>query len=134
MTEAAAIQITIKVRSKRHGMREFTRVGFRPHRRKDGTMTTLAVWATKCVRCGAEFNLYATARSNPRGFGTVHCPDHRRANFAALSAAGSRGCGEVGTTTGNFAATSPKGETSPQLSPQLRRTAETMQDRSGRGA
>jgi hypothetical protein len=70
---------TFKVQSRRHGTRIFRHVGPEPYQRRDGTPTTLSVWQTRCVQCGAPFQIKtpANARSS-KAFGIVHCPEHRR--------------------------------------------------------
>jgi hypothetical protein len=57
----------VTVRSRRHDPRVFRKVRTRPYRRLDGTETTLTVWETPCIQCGAVFEVTASARAKPGG-------------------------------------------------------------------
>jgi hypothetical protein len=71
--------------------RAFRLVDLKPHARKDGTPTTLAVWRSTCEACGHPFevttpaDLKAVARS--KAFGIKHCPAHRLTAAQALERA-----------------------------------------------
>jgi hypothetical protein len=65
-----------------------------PHRnhtyqRASGTMTTLSVWQTTCVKCGTSFHVTTPANAcSSKAFETVHCPEHRKSpNWSGCSAA-----------------------------------------------
>ena len=63
---------------KRSGQ-EYELLGEEPHRRRDGKMTTLRVWLTRCATCGQE-----TVVKTPNGGSFVpsrRCEEHRRPGF-----------------------------------------------------
>jgi hypothetical protein len=64
-----------------YGARTFRKVGTKPYRRKDGTDTTLVIWQSACVICGAPFEVSAPAQAETtdqsRSFTIVTCPAHR---------------------------------------------------------
>jgi hypothetical protein len=81
---------TVAIVSRRHGRRTFRQVGSRPHRRVDGTETTLMVWEGACVKCGTAFEVTTpTPKKGPlpkpdsHAFFVTTCRAHRRASAAA---------------------------------------------------
>ena len=79
-------EATVIVMSRRHGPRTFRKIGSRPYRRRDGSETTLTVWQSACVKCGAAFEVATPAGVyNPRGnFEITTCPDHRQVQVRAM--------------------------------------------------
>lgn len=57
---------------------EFRLVGERPHTRKDGSPTTLGIWESNCVVCGAAFTVSVPLlASRSDSFGAIHCLEHK---------------------------------------------------------
>lgn len=55
--------------------RDFLCVEIRPHTRRDGKETKLAVWKSRCAVCGEEFTCLSPARAgvfSPR----INCEKH----------------------------------------------------------
>jgi hypothetical protein len=59
------------------GSQEFLCVGFKPHRKRDGTETQLAVVKAKCARCRKTF-LQDMAVMGARFYPNRRCEAHRR--------------------------------------------------------
>jgi hypothetical protein len=60
----------------------FRFVSTKPYTRKDGTQTTLAVWASKCRHpgCTKQFEVTVPASAPPENcaaFGAAHCAEHK---------------------------------------------------------
>jgi hypothetical protein len=67
----------LSTRSVKHGERKWNHVGEREHVTSDGRRVTLKVWRGACVKCGAQYDVAATAGPQSRAFGVVHCRAHR---------------------------------------------------------
>ena len=70
--------------------REFTLRESIPYTRKDGTATTLEVWAARCCHpgCPALFTVKVPAGStSSKAFGAKHCADHKLTRVECLTRA-----------------------------------------------
>jgi len=62
-------------------------VGTVPHTRKDGLPTTLRVWESACVKCGAPIQARTTLGADPakaNALLTKHCDEHKNPYRVAL--------------------------------------------------
>jgi len=59
---------------RKHRGQRYRFCGTVPHRKADGSVTTLDEWETDCADCGAAFRLRTTAKWEP----TKRCEAHRK--------------------------------------------------------
>jgi hypothetical protein len=72
---------TVVVKSLLHDDRTFRRIGTKPHQRKDGVDTELAIWQSQCVICGAPFEVCTSMQikvpERTHDFKITTCAVHR---------------------------------------------------------
>jgi len=73
--------------------RIWKRVGEEPYTRKDGLPTTLRLWESTCVKCGAPIHVKTTLGADPaksNSFQSKHCDEHKDPYRVALGKLGHR--------------------------------------------
>lgn len=63
---------------KMHQGQRYVCSGFRPHTKRDGSATTLAVWQSHCAECGELFEFTAPTRTLRPFMPNRRCADHKR--------------------------------------------------------
>jgi hypothetical protein len=67
------------VQRNRAGVQTYVLLAIKPHRRRDGSLTTFAVWGSNCRECGEPFETTSGTSKTAIGKGlAVRCKAHRR--------------------------------------------------------